>query len=70
MSPMSYDTIDKFLARVRKASVSGGKSINLTIEEATDLTAAMAQVLLRNQSPGVVTSTEVTEVEIQGGSFK
>lgn len=70
MSQISYEAIDRFITRVRKASVTGGKSINLTIEEATELTAAMAQILLvKLQNQAIPAKEEVQDITIHGGGF-
>ena len=71
MTEVTYQPIDRFIARVRRASVTGGKSINLSIEEATELTAAMAQILLQRVVEESRTPVdEVIEVQVHGGGFK
>ena len=69
MTETTFEPIARFMGRVRRASATGGKSINMTIEEASELTAAMGIVLLAKLQSGSPTATE-EEVIIHGGGFK
>jgi hypothetical protein len=69
MTETTFEPIARFMGRVRRASATGGKSINMTIEEASELTAAMGLVLLAKLQSGAPT-TIVEDVVIHGGGFK
>lgn len=69
MTKTTYEPIARFLGRVRRASATGGKSINLTIEEASELTAAMALVLLAKVQSESPIKMDDQEVIIHGGKF-
>lgn len=71
MNTISYEPLDRFFLRVRRASATGGKSVNLTIEEASELTAAMAQILLAKlqEAPQESKVTD-QEIIISGGGFR
>jgi hypothetical protein len=74
MNPMSYETLDAFMARVRKANATGGRNITLTIGEAADLSAAIGQLFLRQaailENVTKPASDDVIELHVNGGSFK
>lgn len=69
MTETTFEPIARFMGRVRRANATGGKSINMTIEEASELTAAMGLVLLAKLQGGAPTTT-TEEVVIHGGGFK
>lgn len=70
MNETTYEPIARFMGRVRRASATGGKSINMTIEEASELTAAMGLVLLAKLQTGTPPAIVEEEVIIHGGGFK
>lgn len=76
MSKMSRGSLDNFLERVRQAQRARSKNVNLTIEEAQELAATMAQLLSReNVLLEEIVELQKTaggpiEVQMGGGTFK
>ena len=65
---MSFDTapIQRFMARVRQAAGGSVRDIRLTIPEATELAANIAQVLASQSS---ATATRPAPPHMDGGHF-
>ena len=72
---MNTDAIKRYIDRVRQTARSRGKSVNLTLEEAQDLSNCMTLLLLRENELLVEISrlkseSAMTEIVVNGGSFK
>lgn len=71
MKSVNDEALDRFFLRVRRAAATGGKSVNLSIEEASELTAAIAQVLLTKlREEPKESKVEDREIILSGGGFR
>lgn len=70
MNETTFEPIARFMGRVRRASATGGKSINMTIEEASELTAAMGLILLAKLQDGSPSVKADEDITIHGGGFR
>lgn len=70
---IDMSSVEAFMARIRVAAKTGSKEIRVPISEATELAAAMAQVLAQNvQLAHNLRETENLvgkSIKINGGSF-
>lgn len=64
--------INRFVDKIRSAEGRRDREVTLTLAEARDLMADITRLLLlveELRSRSATTSTEVTNIEISGGSF-
>lgn len=69
MSTNNIEPIQRFLERVRQASKTGAKDIRLTTNEATEIAASLAQILLSQSTESLKTESSHAVV-MDGGTFE
>ena len=61
--------LQRFLARVRLGSQNGSKDIRLTIGEALELTATLAQMLTDNYEKPKMQPSQPISIKLDGGAI-
>ena len=72
---MTTAVIQKFIEKIRASSRSKSRVINLSLEEAQDISNELALLLLRENSlleeiSKLREATAITDIQIGGGSFQ
>lgn len=72
---MNIEVVKKFVERVRHVARTSGKQVVMSMDEAQDLSNALAIMLLRenellNEISELKSANMITEIVIGGGTFK
>jgi archaellum component FlaC len=73
VNDLNLDSVEKFLEKVRSANRSRSKNIQLSLEEAQELSTTIAQIMVKyTNSLQKITelNNQSTSIEVRGGGFK